>query len=98
MTYRDVMLRALLQATGEPRSHLEYFLDHLAAKKLGPNRMAEEISPDRQAELEKSFADEASGILAWYVREMRGNEELIQSRGQALQRENAATQGRGRKR
>lgn len=97
MTYRELMLRTLLRVTEQPRSHLEDLLDYVAAKGTGPNRMDEELSSEKQATLEKSFADEASGVLAWYVRQMTGNEELIRNRAHALQRENAPTRGRGRR-
>ncbi|EFL53129.1 hypothetical protein DesfrDRAFT_0177 [Solidesulfovibrio fructosivorans JJ]] len=89
MTRRELMLRALLQATGQPRSHLEDVLDYVVATESGRENMDEEISSEEQAVLEAAFADEASGILAWYVRLMTGNEELIRSRARAFQRENA---------
>ncbi|MGE4536629.1 MAG: hypothetical protein AB7D37_06090 [Desulfovibrio sp.] len=98
MTRRDLMLRALLQATGQPRSHLEDVLDYAAATEADWKNMDGEISSEEQAKLEASSAGEASGLLAWYVRLMTGNEELIRSRARALQRENAPKRAkRGRR-
>lgn len=90
MTRRELMLQTLVKVTGQPRGHLEVVLDRWAEQQPGIALWNQQVPADELRELEEAFEKEGSGILSWYVRQLRSDESLREDLVQRHQKGKAA--------
>ena len=69
MTRREATLQILIEVTAQPEAHLKKVIEHLPVG--GPVDWDAEMTTEERAGLLASAKQEASGILALYVKALR---------------------------
>lgn len=78
MTRREATLQILIEVTAQPEAHLKKVIEHLPVG--GPVDWDAEMTTEERAGLLASAKQEASGILALYVKALQQHPELMQDR------------------
>ena len=89
MTRREATLQILIEVTAQPEAHLKKAIEHLPVG--GPVDWDAEMTTEERAGLLASAKQEASGILALYVKALQQHPELMQDRIDCIARERDKT-------